>query len=208
MRLRHAAVCAVLGASLAGTAPLLEAQQSEAPAPSQSAPPPTFTVQAQLVNLPVVVRNKSGALVTTLDKGDFELAIDGRQQPIRYFDRDKILPLTLGLLVDISGSVRSALDYERAASEVFLDQMVTSPAGQADPPDQAFLIQFAHEVDLPAGPDALGLPGCAPLCARWGTKTATFLRITATPATAGTVVDAAFTAAPRSTTPFILARTS
>ncbi len=146
MRLRHAAVCAVLGASLAGTAPLLEAQQSEAPAPSQSAPPPTFTVQAQLVNLPVVVRNKSGALVTTLDKGDFELAIDGRQQPIRYFDRDNNLPLTLGLLVDISGSVRSALDDERAASEVFLDQMVTSPAGH--PPDQAFLIQFAHEVDL------------------------------------------------------------
>ena len=66
--------------------------------------------------------------------------------PIRYFDRDNNLPLVLGLLVDISGSVRRALDDERAASEEFLDQMVTSPAGQ--PPDQAFLIQFAHEVDL------------------------------------------------------------
>jgi VWFA-related protein len=148
MRFRQAAQCAVLGASLVGTAPMLGAQQTEAPPPSQNAPPsqPTFTVQAQLVNLPVVVRNRSGALMTTLIKDDFELAIDGRQQPIRYFDRDNNLPLTLGLLVDISGSVRSALDDERAASETFLDQMVTSPAGQ--PPDQAFLIQFAHEDDL------------------------------------------------------------
>lgn len=125
---------------------MLYAQQSEVSPSSQSAPPPTFTVHAQLVNLPVIVRDRSGALVTTLNKDDFELAIDGRQQPIRYFDRDNNLPLTLGLLVDISGSVRSALDEERAASEAFLDQMVTSSPGQ--PPDQAFLIQFAHEVDL------------------------------------------------------------
>jgi VWFA-related protein len=146
MQFRKALVCAVLGASFFRTAPLLDAQQTEAPLPSQNAPPPTFTVHAQLVSLPVVVRDKRGALVTTLNKDDFELAIDGRLQPIRYFDRDNNLPLTLGLLVDISGSVRSALDDERAASEVFLDQMVTSPAGQ--PPDQAFLIQFAHDVDL------------------------------------------------------------
>jgi VWFA-related protein len=139
MQFPRTAVWTVLAASLI-TVPL-SAQQTDA-----SPPPPTFTVHAQLVNLPVVVRDKKGALVTSLGKDSFELAIDGRQQPIRYFDRDNNLPLTLGLLVDISGSVRSALDDERAASEVFLDQMVTSPAGQ--PPDQAFLIQFAHEVDL------------------------------------------------------------
>jgi VWFA-related protein len=127
-------------------APLLEAQQTDPPPAPQNVPPPAFTVQAQLVNLPVVVRDKNGALVATLHKDDFELAIDGRQQPIRYFDRDNNLPLTLGLLVDISGSVRSALDNERDASEAFLDQMLIAPAGQ--PPDQAFLIQFAHEVDL------------------------------------------------------------
>jgi VWFA-related protein len=93
-----------------------------------------------------VVRDKTGALITTLNKEDFALAVDGRAQPVRYFDRDNNLPLTVGLLVDTSGSVRSALDEEREASEAFLDQMVTSPAGRA--PDQAFLIQFAHEVDL------------------------------------------------------------
>ncbi len=141
MHFRRAALCAALAASLVPLA-LLNAQQSD----TSSASGPTFTVQAQLVNLPVVVRDSHGALVTSLNKDDFQLTVDSRPQPIRYFDRDNNLPLTLGLLVDISGSVRSALDNERTASEAFLDQMLTSPAGQ--PADQAFLIQFAHEVDL------------------------------------------------------------
>ena len=150
MHFHRATGRAVLAASLLWAGVVVDArqaptQQASAPAPSQTAPP-TLTIRAQLVNLPVVVRDKKGALVTTLGKDDFALAVDGRQQPIRYFDRDNNLPLTLGLLVDISGSVRSALDDERNASESFLDQMVTSPAGRS--PDQAFLIQFAHEVDL------------------------------------------------------------
>ncbi len=135
----------LLGVTFLSAALRLDAQQA-APVPSPAPASPTITVQVQLVNLPVIVRNKNGALVTTLSKDDFALAVDGRQQPIRYFDRDNNLPLTLGLLVDISGSVRSALDDERSASEAFLDEMVLSPAGQ--PPDEAFLIQFAHQVDL------------------------------------------------------------
>ena len=146
MYFRYAAVCAALGGSFVWSAPMLSIQQSESPPAAQSAPPPTFVVHAQLVNLPVIVRDRNGVLVTTLNKDDFNLAIDGRTQPIRYFDRDNNLPLSIGLLVDISGSVRSALDEERTASDTFLDQMVTSQAKQQA--DQAFLIQFAHEVDL------------------------------------------------------------
>jgi VWFA-related protein len=145
MNVRKAATGVVLGASLLGAAFPLHSQEA-APAAAQSSPAPTLTVHAQLVNLPVVVRDKNGALVTTLNKDDFSLAVDGREQAIRYFDRDNNLPLTLGLLVDVSGSVRSALDDERTASDFFFDQMVTSPAGRAS--DQAFLIEFAHEVDL------------------------------------------------------------
>lgn len=137
----------MLGASLPLAAVILGAQQqAAAPAPTDIPTAPTITAKSQLVNLPVVVRNKNGELVATLNKDDFALEVDGRNQPIRYFDRDNDLPLTLGLLVDISGSVRSALDNERSASETFLDQMVTSPAGRQ--PDQAFLIQFAFETDL------------------------------------------------------------
>lgn len=107
--------------------------------------PPAATdliVDARLVNLPVVVRDKKGALVKDLTKADFNLRVDGHPQTIRYFDLDTNLPLTLGLLVDTSRSQRSVLDDERAASGVFLDQMLTTPK------DQAFVIQFARQVEL------------------------------------------------------------
>ncbi|MGA8160487.1 MAG: VWA domain-containing protein, partial [Acidobacteriaceae bacterium] len=141
MRFLPLAACALLAASAVTP---LRAQQTPSAAPSAS--PATLTVNAQLVNLPVIVRDKKGALVQNLTKADFALAVDGRPQTIRYFDKDNDLPLTLGLLVDTSGSVRSALDDERTASQAFLDQMMTAPANRA--PDQAFLIQFAHETEL------------------------------------------------------------
>jgi VWFA-related protein len=122
-----------------------KAQQPEG-APQPSAPAATITVNAKLVNLPVIVRDKKGALVQNLTKSEFALSVDGHPETIRYFDRDNDLPLTLGLLVDTSGSVRSALDEERTASEAFLDEMMTAPANRT--PDQAFLIQFAHETEL------------------------------------------------------------
>ncbi len=151
MDLRKAAGLAAICASvLASTGTHLRAQQTASTQPSPSAvsaaPTPTITVNAQLVNLPVIVRDKKGALVQNLTKADFALSVDGHPQTIRYFDKDNDLPLTLGLLVDTSGSVRSALEDERTASEAFLDQMMTSPANRA--PDQAFLIQFAHETEL------------------------------------------------------------
>lgn len=129
----------LLPASLLAPAQPLHAQQPTPPAS-------TITVNVPLVNLPVVVRDKNGALVQNLTKADFALSVDGHPQSIRYFDKDNDLPLTLGLLVDTSGSVRSALPEERDASEAFLDQMLTAPPGRA--PDQAFLIEFAHETDL------------------------------------------------------------
>lgn len=136
-----AASLAVLPMSLLVAARPLQAQQ-----PATTAPASTITVNVPLVNLPVIVRDKNGVLVQNLTKADFALSVDGHPQAIRYFDKDNDLPLTLGLLVDTSGSVRSVLPEERDASETFLDQMLTAPPNRS--PDQAFLIQFAHETDL------------------------------------------------------------
>jgi VWFA-related protein len=133
-------VCAAVCVGAGGLA--LGAQQTAATVPAgQAKPEATISVTAKLVNLPVVVRDKKGALVQNLSKDDFALSVDGHPKTIRYFDKDNNLPLTLGLLVDTSGSVRSVLEQERTASEDFLDQMVTAR-------DQAFVIQFAHEADL------------------------------------------------------------
>jgi VWFA-related protein len=119
----------------------LAAQQPAATAtPAQ--PPATLAVNARLVNLPVVVRDKKGALIQNLTKDDFVLQVDGKPQTIRYFDKDTNLPLVLGLLVDTSQSQRNVIDEERTASSTFLDQMLTTSK------DQAFIAQFAHQTEL------------------------------------------------------------
>jgi VWFA-related protein len=114
---------------------------SQSPAAASSATP-TINAQARLVNIPAVVRDKKGALVQNLTKADFVLNVDKKPQTIRYFDQDANLPLTLGLLVDISGSVSGVLDEERTASETFLDKMLKSEQ------DKAFIVQFGHQTEL------------------------------------------------------------
>jgi VWFA-related protein len=80
--------------------------------------------------------------VQNLTKADFVLQVDGHPETIRYFDLDANLPLTLGLLVDTSMSQRSVLDEERSASSAFLDEMLKGPK------DQAFVVQFARQIEL------------------------------------------------------------
>src|SRR5580658_10029960 len=95
------------------------AQQAANTQPAQPAtddkPVATLKVQAREVLLPVTVRDKKGAFVTTLDKGDFTLTEDGRPQTIKSFTHETNLPYKLGLLVDTSRSVSGALENERKA---------------------------------------------------------------------------------------------
>lgn len=105
---------------------------------------PTLSVDARLVNIPVIVYDKKGALVQNLTKDNFILQVDGKPQTIRYFNLDTDLPLTLGLLIDTSMSQRDAIDDERTASEAFLDDMLNGPAER----DKAFIVQFARQTDL------------------------------------------------------------
>src|SRR3979490_1493067 len=88
-------------------APCLPAQQKPStPAQTPASTAPTIAVDARLVNLPVVVRDKKGALIQNLTKDDFVLQCDDKPHTIRYFEKDTNLPLTLGLLVDTSLSQR------------------------------------------------------------------------------------------------------
>jgi VWFA-related protein len=97
---------------------------------------PRFSAEVKVVNVLATVRNKAGALIANLGRDDFSLAEDGRPQTIRYFARETDLPLTLGLMVDTSGSQRHVLDAERGASMRFLDQVVRENK------DQVFIMQF------------------------------------------------------------------
>jgi VWFA-related protein len=128
-----ASVAALLCASLlAFPLPLL----------AQEAQTQTLNVNARLVVVPVTVRDTKEKLIPNLTKDDFTLTVDAKSQTIRYFDKENNLPLTLGLMVDVSGSQRTVLDAERTASSSFLDNML-----QPDR-DSAFVIQFGRQTDL------------------------------------------------------------
>jgi VWFA-related protein len=124
--------------------------------PASDQPVTTLHMQANEVLLPVTVRDKHGALVTSLQKSDFTLTEDGRPQVIKSFARQTDLPYQLGLLVDTSRSVSGAMEDERKAAGKFVDQMLpgdpksgTDPASAAvSAKDQAFLIHFDREVEL------------------------------------------------------------
>jgi VWFA-related protein len=126
------------------------AQQASAQSAADQKPIATLHVQAREVLLPVTVRDKKGALVTTLQKADFTLTEDGRQQTIKSFSHETNLPFRLGLLVDTSRSVSGALESERKAAGTFIDQMLPAEpkAGPAAETDQAFLLHFDREVEL------------------------------------------------------------
>ena len=103
---------------------------------------PVFSAEVKVVNVLATVRTKTGSLVGNLTQDNFLLAEDGRPQTIRYFARESDLPLTLGLMVDTSGSQGRVLDAERGASLRFLDQVVREGK------DRAFIMQFDSSVQM------------------------------------------------------------
>jgi VWFA-related protein len=102
---------------------------------------PTIKVDVELVSVMFTVRNKNNGLVSTLTKDDFTIYEDGKPQPMKYFSRETNLPLTIGLLVDVSGSQESLIPQEKIAAGQFFDQVLRQK-------DMAFLISFGSEAEL------------------------------------------------------------
>ncbi len=104
--------------------------------------PVKFSTDVKVVSVLATVRDKKGAIIKNLVKDDFVLQEDGHDQVIKYFSQQTDLPLTLGLLVDTSGSQRRVLGKERDASRTFIEQVLREDK------DQTFLIHFDREVEL------------------------------------------------------------
>jgi VWFA-related protein len=98
-------------------------------------------VDVNLVNILCTVRNKSGGLVGNLEKSDFKIYEDGKEQEIRNFTRETDLPLTIGLLVDTSKSQERLIDIEKRAAYQFFSKVLRQK-------DEAFLMQFGAEAEL------------------------------------------------------------
>lgn len=98
-------------------------------------------VDVDRVNILFSVRDKNKAFVNTLTKEDIEVSEDGKPQEILTFARETNLPLTLGLLVDVSVSQGRLIEDERMAATQFFRQMLKQK-------DMAFLISFGSEAEL------------------------------------------------------------
>lgn len=127
----------VLVALLAAAA--LPQQPQKPPAEPEQAP--TIKVQVDVVSVLCSVRNRQGGLVGGLAKDDFLVSEDGKPQTLKYFTRETDLPLTLGLLVDVSRSQERLIEIEKEAASQFFSAVLRKQ-------DLAFLISFGSEAEL------------------------------------------------------------
>ena len=100
----------------------------------------TLKVNVNLVNVYFSVRDKNG-FVTGLTNKDCQIAEDHEPQTIKRLTQEKNLPLTIGILLDTSGSQTNVLPLEQDSGARFLSEVIT-------PKDEAFLISFDVNVDL------------------------------------------------------------
>jgi len=103
--------------------------------------PPTIKVDVDVVNILFNVRDKHSGLIGNLTKDDFTIFEDGKQQEIKYFNRETDLPLTIGLLIDVSASQMNLIDIEKNAADQFFNNVIR-------PKDLAFLISFGADAEL------------------------------------------------------------
>lgn len=97
--------------------------------------------QVTLVNLFVTVRDKSKHIMTDLKQEDFHVSEDGQDQKIAFFSKEVTLPITMGLLIDTSGSEQNRLGAEQEAASRFLTRVLRKG-------DEAMVISFDTDVDL------------------------------------------------------------
>ena len=140
--------------ALFATAPFILAQTASQPSatgqqpasPDQKPddsqqPTETLKVNVNVVQLFFNVKDKHGALIPNLTKDDFDIFEDGQKQTLKYFTPETNLPLTLGILIDSSGSQLRVLDMEKEVGGAFLKQVLTDK-------DLAYVMDFNIDASL------------------------------------------------------------
>jgi VWFA-related protein len=114
---------------------------STAPPVAEEAPVATLKMNVNLVDMFFTVKDKNGNLVPHLTKADCAIAEDKVPQTLKSFVAETDLPLTLGILLDTSGSQQRVLPLEQDAGGQFLEHVLRAR-------DEAFLVSFDVNVDL------------------------------------------------------------
>ena len=134
--LRHIFILGLVVAArtLSGQAPAVEASEQ----------PLTLRVTADLVLLDVSVKSVTGEHVSGLAKNDFKVYEDGRLQTVSHFASEDV-PVTAGLVIDTSGSMRSKRVEVITAALVFI--------AASNKSDELFVVHFSDGVSLGLPPD-------------------------------------------------------
>ena len=151
------AIAVVLGLSVAGCAqtnPYVVAASTAAvgsstaaafPANSDAADEPVLTITKRVdeVNVLFIATDRHGKFVRNLNQNDFAIFDDHKPvQSIINFRRETDLPIELGLLVDMSGSVQGRFGFEKEAATGFLQHIIRPGY------DRAFVVGFNKESRL------------------------------------------------------------
>ena len=111
------------------------------PAMPQESQGPVIKSTVTLVNLFATVRDKNHRVVTDLKQEDFKVSEDGKDEKIAFFSKEMALPITLGLLLDTSGSEQFMLSGIQDAGGRFIRRVLRKG-------DEAMVISFDSDVDL------------------------------------------------------------
>jgi Ca-activated chloride channel family protein len=113
--------------------------QSKQPSPASTDEPTTFKADTNWVILPVSVSDKNGKLITDLQQKSFKVFENGIEQPIKLF-RHEDVPISLGIIVDNSGSMKE----KRQKVEIASVDLVKA----SNPHDEVFIVNFNDEAYL------------------------------------------------------------
>jgi len=103
----------------------------------------TIRKRVDEVNVLFIATDKHGKFVRNLNQNDFSILDDHKPpQSILQFHRETDLPLEMGLLVDVSGSVRGRFDFEQQAATGFLQHVLRQSF------DKAFILGFNNRTQL------------------------------------------------------------
>ena len=148
------AIVLVLGLSVSGsaqTSPYVVATSVGAsnsaafPGTSGAADEPILTITKRVdeVNVLFIATDRHGKFVRNLNQADFSIFDDHKPvQSILNFHRETDLPIEMGLLVDVSGSVQGRFGFEKEAATGFLQHIIRPGY------DRAFVVGFNKESHL------------------------------------------------------------
>jgi Ca-activated chloride channel homolog len=120
----------ILARTLAPIALLLAFAASSA---QDAAPDKPTKAETPLVRLNVMITDKKGRTVSDVKAEDLRLFVDGMEQPIAYFSKEE-QPVSYGLVVDNSGSLRDQIQYVVVSAKVVVDSNAVE--------DESFVVRF------------------------------------------------------------------